>query len=516
MGSHEELVRALALEEASTIHAPDPLLLDLRKLLARGGRVVFEQLTDAPIDAALLLAPPAVGPMPRMQEELARISSRLKLGGCVIFFEPSSGARARDLDVRVKLAARSVGLVPGKGVTISGGTLVRCVRPPALPLLESLAKRLPPSPRVAVLGHPLTPLASVQSTFGPSVESGYEQETGKLHLVVYALEDAHTTDLPRIRQRLAPGATLLVLYPSAPTGGSTWYKPAAVVASVEPSGFEVSGKPRPFPLTPELRCLAFVLRGGARVRAEAAPRLASPRPAASKTRASKARAAATAGPQGEVVRALGKPVALAQRARERKRTPGSTCGPVTWALRGEPWPTDSRGKAMLHHGTVRVDELPFVPEGLRDVAMLSVFAPAGGKGADVVVRVRNGLEGLVRSTSPTGALGLRAAPEAAPRSVKWKAATDWPTPERAREALPASTRVPTRVMQEVLGAIGAPHHRGMKVGGWPRTKPKAGYLMALPADSIQSLDGYIEDRTFLVHRRGARWVVELETVRSEP
>lgn len=514
MASPDDLLRALELDATSTVYAPGAALLAQRKLLARSGLVVLEQLTERPIDAALLQAPRALGPMPGMQEELARLSSRLRPGGWVGFFEASG---PHDLEVRVKLAARTVGLVPGKRIGVSGGTLVRCQRPPTVPILQGLAERLPPSARVAVLGGPLTPLASVQSTFGPSVASGYEQEVGKLDLVVYALAGA-STDLPRIRQQLAPGATLLVLYPSAPTGGGSWYKPAAVVASVEPFGFRVSGKPQPFPLTPELKCLVFVLREGARVRAAPAPPLSTPRAPVSKPRTSKARAAAgTESPQAEAMRALGKPVALAQRVRERVRAPSSTCGPVTWARPDEPWPTDRKGSAMLHHGTVRVDELPFVPEALADVAMLSVFAPPGAKGSEVVVRVQRSLEGLIRSTSPSGAVGLRAAPNAAPQSMRWKAATDWPTPQRTRELLPASARpATTRAVQDALDVLGAPHHQGLKVAGWPASKPKAGYVMALPAGSFASHDGYVEDLTFLVHRRGARWVVEVETVRSEP
>lgn len=81
----------------------------------------------------------------------------------------------------------------------------------------------------------------------------------------------------------------------------------------------------------------------------------------------------------------------------------SCLGRVTWQLPGEDWPTDAQGKRLEPLATLFVPDMPGVPEALRQVALITIFAPEEGWAENpdekpqlgCVIRVYPTLEGLV-------------------------------------------------------------------------------------------------------------------------
>ena len=81
----------------------------------------------------------------------------------------------------------------------------------------------------------------------------------------------------------------------------------------------------------------------------------------------------------------------------------SCLGRVTWQLPGEEWPVDAEGKRLDPLVTIFMPDLPGVPEPLRKMALVTIFAPADAWAADMneepqlgcVIRVYPSLEGLV-------------------------------------------------------------------------------------------------------------------------
>lgn len=53
----------------------------------------------------------------------------------------------------------------------------------------------------------------------------------------------------------------------------------------------------------------------------------------------------------------------------------SCLGSVTWQLPGEEWPVDAEGNRLEPLATLFVPDMPGVPEALRQVALITVFAP---------------------------------------------------------------------------------------------------------------------------------------------
>ena len=53
----------------------------------------------------------------------------------------------------------------------------------------------------------------------------------------------------------------------------------------------------------------------------------------------------------------------------------SCLGRVTWQLPGEEWPTDASGDRLEPLATIFVPDLPGVPPALRNVALITIFAP---------------------------------------------------------------------------------------------------------------------------------------------
>lgn len=79
----------------------------------------------------------------------------------------------------------------------------------------------------------------------------------------------------------------------------------------------------------------------------------------------------------------------------------SCLGRVTWQLPGEEWPTDADGKRLEPLATLFVPDLPAVPEPLRKVALITIYAPfendidpAEDPMMGCVVRSYTSLEGL--------------------------------------------------------------------------------------------------------------------------
>ncbi len=81
----------------------------------------------------------------------------------------------------------------------------------------------------------------------------------------------------------------------------------------------------------------------------------------------------------------------------------SCLGRVTWQLPGEEWPVDAQGKRLEPLATIFVPDLLGVPEPLRKMALITIFAPTDAWAEDMnekpqlgcVIRVYPTLEGLV-------------------------------------------------------------------------------------------------------------------------
>ena len=81
----------------------------------------------------------------------------------------------------------------------------------------------------------------------------------------------------------------------------------------------------------------------------------------------------------------------------------SCIGRVTWQLPGEEWPVDEEGNRLEPLATLFVPDLPGVPQALRHLALITIFAPEEGWAEDpeekpqlgCVIRAYPTLEGLV-------------------------------------------------------------------------------------------------------------------------
>lgn len=81
----------------------------------------------------------------------------------------------------------------------------------------------------------------------------------------------------------------------------------------------------------------------------------------------------------------------------------SCLGRVTWQLPDEEWPVDTEGKRLEPLATLFVPDAPGVPAALRDIALITIYAPEEGWAEDpeekpqlgCVIRTYPTLEGLV-------------------------------------------------------------------------------------------------------------------------
>lgn len=190
-------------------------------------------------------------------------------------------------------------------------------------------------------------------------------------------------------------------------------------------------------------------------------------------------------PLGRKLQALLRPASVSEKLSALRGTaPTSVVGPVTWS--NERWPHAS-GRPLPHLLSVRVDELPFVPEPLSKLAYLSVFAGPDGP----VVRSHDSLIGLDKQVAP----GRRAAEG---RAIRWVGVHDCPSDLAAATKL----RVSLSDIEAAREAEALDHDaRFIKVGGWPTP------VHDVPSESgfVLQLDGLGDGtRTYGYLARG-RW-----------
>lgn len=107
----------------------------------------------------------------------------------------------------------------------------------------------------------------------------------------------------------------------------------------------------------------------------------------------------------DIRRTLQKPAVILRSAPAAELPAGhvSCLGRVTWQLPGEEWPVDADGKQLEPLATLFVPDLPGVPAGLRQVALITIFAreeawaetPEEKPQLGCVIRTYPTLEGLV-------------------------------------------------------------------------------------------------------------------------
>ena len=148
----------------------------------------------------------------------------------------------------------------------------------------------------------------------------------------------------------------------------------------------------------------------------------------------------------------------------------SRLGGVSVAWIGEPWP-EFDGRPMAGLAQFNLAEAPYVPDGLKGLAFVTLFVSEDGDGLMIPDQHPNGEGWLLRTySSLVGLVDVRSPCEPAgwlrPRDLRWELAEDIPDWEdlvgvadyRQVEALLDG--------KEVGDVVGRPAD-GTKLGGWP-------------------------------------------------
>jgi uncharacterized protein YwqG len=151
----------------------------------------------------------------------------------------------------------------------------------------------------------------------------------------------------------------------------------------------------------------------------------------------------------------------------------SRLGAVSVARIDEPWP-EFDGRPMAGLAQVNLSEVPYVPDGLRGLAFLTLYISEDGYGLMIpdghpngegwLLRTYPSLEGLVEVRSPREPAGwLR------PRDLRWESVEDMPASEDLEDLVGVADYRQVEALlagQEVQDVIGRPAD-GTKLGGWP-------------------------------------------------
>lgn len=147
---------------------------------------------------------------------------------------------------------------------------------------------------------------------------------------------------------------------------------------------------------------------------------------------------------------------------QEMKAPVSGYGGVFWGLSGEHWPA-KEGEVFKPALSIRVDELPFIPEYLEGIALLNVFATTHfdpfSDHDGVVVRTYKSLDDLVPLKLP----------ENLPKEfyrVYWIEKIDYPDYLNLEHQL--GSEIESEDWDEIEKAFDAyPNLSGVKLGGWP-------------------------------------------------
>ena len=375
--------------------------------------------------------------------------------------------------------------------------------------------------RVAILGNPPWLLAPLQ-TLLPSTRfhTSWEPGRGKLdvafHIGSMRYLGLDGLDAPRMLRRLEGGGRLVAVW------RSVWVAPSTPRKNLEREGFVAQGKPRPPPIGDE----GWLAQTFAPAAVEKkAPRAAPPKEGATpKERAQKKRAPKSTPTKKPAERKKTPPLPsgkrqrptiieseedvaahLSQHARRASvidklarasSSITSLVGDRTWARDGETWP-EIRDHALVHELSIRVDELPFAPDGLRGIAFLSVFS--GGDA--LTVRSYPSLDGLVPLRAPKRAPAFPSRRGGA-RAIRWREVLDHPDRFDAPEVLATGrVKIDRDWITSAYDAELVPHRGGTKIGGWPthiqHTLSPKGFVLQCG----EPLDAGL----YYLHRKGRGW-----------
>lgn len=135
-------------------------------------------------------------------------------------------------------------------------------------------------------------------------------------------------------------------------------------------------------------------------------------------------------------------------------------GRVTLQKPGESWP-QSDGRPMWPLCQIIVDELPFVPDSLRDLALVRIYVDPDfhhcntDSGEGWCVRVSHSLDGMIETQPPDHGSNIK------PRRARW---------QLIDEDYPCSEDLPDDFPDELveIWMDCCPTSDGTKLGGWPQ------------------------------------------------
>ena len=180
----------------------------------------------------------------------------------------------------------------------------------------------------------------------------------------------------------------------------------------------------------------------------------------------------------ETVRSMMRPAAVAELGgfRPPEDPAASWAGAVRVGLPGEGWPSQD-GESMLALLQVNVSELPFMPQVLEGIRVVTLFVgprnlpvqqPNGTNWALRAYRDASSLVELAepspaRAGDPKARKGETGAYSCLP--VRWRGVEDYPS----RDDWPFDRLDEYDALEEELGEAMPRPHDGIKVGGWPTT-----------------------------------------------
>ncbi len=159
---------------------------------------------------------------------------------------------------------------------------------------------------------------------------------------------------------------------------------------------------------------------------------------------------------------------------DEARIDGSWIGKVTLALPGETWPTcEQRPLAPIFQ--LRLDEAPFVPEALKDIACITFFAECAGEELDPEFALPGGAEAKLDELDPEEAgWCLRAYKDVASLVEIEQAQVAWPFKSAPGSWTPVELDPPSgfefgedEVPEPVAGGFEESKLKGVRLGGWP-------------------------------------------------
>ncbi|MGD1915298.1 MAG: hypothetical protein ACFCBV_03815 [Phycisphaerales bacterium] len=156
------------------------------------------------------------------------------------------------------------------------------------------------------------------------------------------------------------------------------------------------------------------------------------------------------------------------------RIDGSWIGKVTLSLPGETWPTcEQRPLAPIFQ--LRLDEAPFVPDSLKDIACVTFFAECAGEELDPEFALPGGAEAKLDELDPEQAgWCLRAYKDVASLVEIEQAQVAWPFKSAPGSWTHVELDPPSgfefgedEVPESVAVAFEESKLKGVRLGGWP-------------------------------------------------